>query len=406
MAAANSIAQLTEYTKRVYGKMTDQLADQNIIYKAFKKEVDMKPVEGVVLYKAAEYSRHTGIGARPEGGQIPVPGRRKAKQYSITLKNLYATTSFTGQVFEQMDTDKAAFAKTVSHQIETLKKDWLKDFNRQIWGKGTGALCLTNGAGVGTATLVLKTPYFGSYPTQFLYEGQRIDIWTTESTGGSNSVVGVEILSVDSETQVTLVSTQTWADNSFVFLELNRNNEITGIQSMVDDGTFKDNYFGITRSTNRFWKSLVLKNGGTPRAITESLVLDALSKIGKEDGVNLLCTNFELFNALAKTQLSIKRYNLDMGGKVGAIPAGYDGLNISNKMLYADQDCPNGVLFGMNTKYMSLISTGEPKFMDKAGSIYQIATDNTDGYKVGMFWYGEAVCDRPNTQFVLGDLTV
>ena len=54
MAAANSIAQLTEYTKRVYGKMTDQLADQNIIYKAFKKEVDMKPVEGVVLYKAAD----------------------------------------------------------------------------------------------------------------------------------------------------------------------------------------------------------------------------------------------------------------------------------------------------------------------------------------------------------------
>lgn len=406
MAAANSLSRLTEYTKRVYGKMTDQLADANIIYKAFKKEVDMKPVEGVVLYKAAEYSRHTGIGARPEGGQLPVPGNRKAKQYSITLKNLYATTSFTGQVFEQMDTDKAAFAKTVSHQIETLKKDWLRDFNRQIWGRGTGALCLTNGAGTGAVTMVLDTPFFGSRPTQFLYEGQRIDVWTTESVGGSQSVVAATIASVDSDTQITLSTSQTWADNSFVFLELNRNNEITGIQAMIDDGTIKDNYFGIVRSTNRFWKSLVLKNGGSGRAITESLVLDALSQIGKEDGVNLLCTNFELFNALAKSQLTFKKYDLSMGAKVGAIPAGYDGLNISNKMLYADQDCPNGILVGMNTKFMSLISTGEPKFMDRAGSIYRQSVDNTDGYDLTMYWYGEAVCDRPNTQFVLGDLTV
>lgn len=403
--ATSSTSLLSEYTKRVYGNLNSQLSEQNVMYNAFKKKVNMKPVEGVVLYKAAEYSRHTGLGARAEGGTLPTGGQRKAKQYNIPLKNLYATTSFTGQIFEEMNSDKNAFGNTVAHQIETLKTDWLSDFNRQIWGRGTGALCMTNGAGSGTATLVLDTPLVGITATQYLQEGQLIDIWTTESVAGTQQVVSVAILSVDSTTQVTLASTQTWSDNAFVFIAGNRNNEITGIQAMIDNGTIKDNYFGITRTTNRFWQSIVLKNGGITRAVTEALVLDALLQTKKQEGIDLMATSFELLNALAKAQLSFKRYNLDTGAKVGALPAGYDSLNISNILLIADRDCPSGIVVGMNTKFKSLISTGEPKFMDRDGSMYQ-RISGQDGYDVTMYWYGEVVNDRPNSDFVLGDLTV
>ena len=404
--SAFSTTQLSAYTKRIYGDIRVQLEKQNVLYGAFKKVADVKPMNGTVLYEVAEYGRHTGIGARTEGGALPRAGRRKGAQFNVSLKNLYGRTSFSGQVFEQMNSDKAAFGATVGHQIETLKEDFLKDFNRQMWGKGFGALCMTNGAGTASATLIVDTPIVGSFATQYLYEGQTIDIWTTESTGGSQSVTAAVIQSVDSATQVTLTTTQTWADNSFVFLELNRNNELTGLQSAIDDGTIKDSYFGITRSTNRYWQSIRTAIGA---AATEAVVLNALSQVSKQEKSDILITSYEIFNAIAKTQLSTKRYNLDMGGKVGAIPAGYDGLNISNIMMYADQDCPydtvanSGKLFGFKGSNMHLLSTADAQFMDRDGSIYHRLYDE-DGYEVTMFQYAEVVDTRSNAAFVLTGL--
>lgn len=404
--AAFTTAQLTEYTKRMYGDIRSQLEKQNVLYNAFKKKADMKPMKGTVLYEVAEYGRHTGIGARVEDGALPRPGKRKGAQFNVTLKNLYGRTSFTGQVFDEMDNDRAAFGATVARQIETLKEDFLKDFNRQMWGRGTGALALTNGAGSGSATLILDTPFIGSFATQYLYEGQTIDIWTTESVGGSQSVTAAKIQSVDSTTQVTLTTTQTWADNSFVFLELNRNNELTGLQAAIDDGTVKDNYFGIVRSTNRYWQSL---RTAVNAAATEAVVLNAISQISKQDKPDCLITSYEIFNAIAKTQLSLKKYDVAMGGKVGAIPAGYDGLNVNNIMMYADQDCPydavanSGKLFGFKGENMHMLSTSDAKFMDRDGSMYHRLADE-DGYEITMYQYVEVVDTRSNAAFVLTGL--
>ena len=404
--AAFTTAQLSEYTKRIYGDIRSQLEKQNVLYGAFKKKANQKPLKGTVLYEVAEYGRNTGMGARTEGGVLPRAGKRKGAQFSVVLKNLYGRTNFTGQVFEEMNTDVASFGATVSKQIESLKEDFLRDFNRQMWGKSYGALCMTNGAGSATATLTVDTPIVGSIATQFLYEGQYIDIWTTETTGGSQSVTAAKILSVDSATQVTLTTTQTWADNSFVFIELNRNNELTGLQAAIDDGTVKDNYFGIVRSTNRYWQSL---RTAVNAAATEAVVLNAISAISKQEKPDCLITSYEILNAIAKTQLSLKKYDVAMGGKVGAIPAGYDGLNVNNIMVYADQDCPydsvanSGKLFGFKGDNLHMLSTSDPKFMDRDGSIYNRLADE-DGYEVTMFQYVEVVNTRSNGSFVLTGL--
>lgn len=404
--AAFTTAQLSEYTKRIYGDIRSQLEKQNVLYGAFKKKANQKPLKGTVLYEVAEYGRNTGMGARTEGGALPRAGKRKGAQFSVTLKNLYGRTNFTGQVFEEMNTDVASFGATISKQIESLKEDFLRDFNRQMWGKSYGALCMTNGAGSGSATLTVDTPIVGSTATQFLYEGQYIDIWTTETSGGSQSVTAAKILSVDSATQVTLTTTQTWADNSFVFIELNRNNELTGLQSAIDDGTVKDSYFGITRSTNRYWQSL---RTAVNAAATEAVVLNAISAISKQEKPDCLITSYEILNAIAKTQLSLKKYDVAMGGKVGAIPAGYDGLNVNNIMVYADQDCPydsvanSGKLFGFKGDNLHMLSTSDPKFMDRDGSIYNRLADE-DGYEVTMFQYVEVVNTRSNGSFVLTGL--
>lgn len=402
---AFTTAQLTEYTKRVYGQIRSQLSDQNVAYKAFTKKADVKHFNGTVLYDAAEYGRHTGLGARAEGGALPTAGKRSAAQFSVTLKNLYGRTNFTGQVFEQMNTDVAAFGQTVAHQVDSLNTDFLRDFNRQIWGRGSGVLALTNGAGVGTATLVLDTPFVGFEATQYLYPGSRIDIYTAES-GGSIVVDSATVLTNDSATQVTLTANNTWGDNQFVFLEDNRGNELTGLQAAIDDGTIKDNYFGIVRSTNSYWKSRIT---AVNAAATEAVVLNAISAISKQEVPDCLMTSPEILNAIAKTQLSQKRYNLELGGKVGAVPAGYVGLNINNIMVYGDQDCPynpttnSGILVGFKGANMHLLSTSDPKFMERDGSMYHRLA-NEDGYEVTLFQYAELVNTRSNAAFKLTGL--
>jgi hypothetical protein len=55
--------------------------------------------------------------------------------------------------------------------------------------------------------------------------------------------------------------------------------DITGILAAVDDGSLVTNYANVDRSTNVWWRSFVLDNGGVFRPLTEALMMQVLTEL-------------------------------------------------------------------------------------------------------------------------------
>jgi hypothetical protein len=86
-----------------------------------------------------------GIGARAERGTLTEPGIQRYQTGLIYWKLLYGGYEVTGPVIEAARSNMYAFAVARTEEIAGLTRDMIKDFNRQVYGDGSGVLATANG---------------------------------------------------------------------------------------------------------------------------------------------------------------------------------------------------------------------------------------------------------------------
>ena len=234
---AATLTTIAGLLKQVYSDaIEEQLENNNVLYKIFEKDASTKNLQGKDIIVPVHSARNAAIGARAEGGTLPTGRNQTHVQVTVPLKYLYGRIDMSGQSMLLARKDISAFVDAKTNEMEGIITDVTRDFNRQLHGDGTGVLALANGAGSGTATLVLDTQTVGATVAQYL-QGAYIDVITS---GGTTEVSGIQVSAVVSDTAtaatVTLASTQTWSDNSLVYITGNRNNEVVGLLGAIDDG--------------------------------------------------------------------------------------------------------------------------------------------------------------------------
>ncbi len=404
--AATSSTGILEGIKTIYDESNPQISNELTLLKLIKKNTKafVGPTHRVFL----EYTRGTGIGNRAELEDLPAAGFRPVKYVDLSPKRIYGVTEFSGDVMELMDTDKSSFKAQVGYQLEGLREDFKVNLNRQLYSDGSGVIAQINGNVSSSATVVLNNPTVGETATQHLYPGQRIDVWSAK-TAGSKQVDSAVIQSVDSDTQITLTATTSITDDYYLYYEDSRNLDVTGMLAAIDDGGIKDNYFGVTRTSNRWFQSLDFNNSGTPRNLTTALINIAVARVRKEAMIDTMVVNHTPFNTLANAATDGVRFNRSgtETEKLSPMSISYDltsdYLMVGNVKLYADKDCPSGHLFGFKGSNLHWYSKGDAKFWDKDGSMYrQIA--GKDGVSCFLVQRGELINVRPNASFVIRDL--
>jgi hypothetical protein len=134
--------------------------------------------------------------------------------------------------------------------------------------------------------------------------------------------------------------------------------QLIGLPAAIDDGTFSATYGGISRSTNTFWKSTYVHGNGnvTP---TRNLMLQYIAQVSKTTGEmpSLGVMGFGTWTLLAQDFTSQERYMITPGNAFGADTKAeslFRALDVSGVPFYADPYCPEGVLYLINTNYLSL----------------------------------------------------
>jgi hypothetical protein len=389
--------------KEVYQpRVREQLQNEITLLKRIESSSDgvTSEVGGKYVTFPVHTRRNAGIGARNEGEALPIPGQQGTAAARIGLAYLYAGIQLTGQTIALSDSNAQAFTKALDMEVNGAKDDAKKDFNRQLYGNGVGAIGTVSAVGTTSTTVTV------SDATRFQI-GMQVDIVTLPSTvANSNLQVTAINAPLTGTHTITVSSAVTTAIGQIITRTGNVNREILGLGAVVSNtGTI----YNIDPTVEPVWKSVVDSNGGTARALSEGLMVQMADQIRLNGGsVSLIIGGLgarkAYFDLLSQQRQVVNTQDFEGGFKGLAFTT--DAGEIP---MVADVDAPRGSLYFLNEKDLTLYQEHDWEWDDRSGSMWTRKSDSSGTYDAWYAYltkYANLGTDRRNTHGVIQDLQV
>jgi len=395
-----TLATIDPYLKEVYrGRIREQLQSETLLLKRIESSSDgvTSEIGGKYVTFPIHTRRNSGIGARNENEALPVAGQQGTAAARVSLKYLYGRVGLTGQAIELSDSDPRAFAKALTYEMDGLKNDLKKDFNRQLYGTNVGT--------IGTIRAVVTSTVLPVDDARAFQLGEQVDLVTLPSTvAQSNRQVTAIDLSAGANTVTVSGANITTAVGQVLVRTGNVNREITGLKSIISNTGV---LYNVDPTVEPVWKSEVDSNGGTGRALSEGLMTYMNDRIRTNGGeVTLIIQGLGVRRAYANL-LQQQRQFVNTTKFTG----GFSGLAFTTDNgdipVIADVDAPLRTQYFINEKALTLYNAGDWDWMDRDGSIWQRKIDSTgtyDAYEATLYRYVELGADRRNTFGVIQDV--
>jgi hypothetical protein len=353
-----------------------------------------------------QVSRNTGVGARLEGEQMPAAGNQGTVDQLVSLRSNYGRIRLTRQVISRMASDRGAFVRAVSFEMESLRNDVGRDYNRQLWGTSDGVLAQ---CGVTTTSLVVVLA--ATTPEQVLVnfaEGMLVDIGTvaTPTSITSARVVGTVDFTNKTITLVGGATISTTAAN-FVFRQGSggsgaNQRELTGMQTQV---AATGALFGVDPATYFSWASIVEGNAGVARPVSDNVITKAMMRSRNRSGQTdwALYAEDQAYRS-AVNNLSAKHRlvnTLDLKGGHSAVAYVLGGKEYP---LIAERDAPVGSMYGLAHPKLVEYLDEDWQWEDMDGAALHMSMDGTHTFEAYLFKFSEVATSQRNAHFIVQDL--
>jgi hypothetical protein len=407
--ATTTMATVDNILKEVYeGDVNDQLQSDITALKRIERSS-----EGVTHHVGGKYvrfpirtKRNHGIGSRNENTPLPTARTQGYEDAEVKLKYQYGAIELTGQTFELADKDYQTFASALDQEVEGIKEGLRKDQARQVYGTNLGVMATATAAGT-TTTFVLPNEW-----AIYLEIGMIVDVHDSTSVVGAEVTLGTDreitnIVAGASNTTVTVSPALSGATASgdMIVRAGNFNLEITGLSQIVSDtGAVYD----INPTTTPVWKSTVRANGGTPRALSEGLMIETVDQIRRVGGGMPTVIFCGLGVRRAYFQLLVQQRRQT---NTQEFTGGFRGLAFVTDNgeipVISDVDCQPNRMYFVNEKQLKLYNAGDWSFMDRDGSKWQrkiTSAGRYDAYEATLYQYNELGTHQRNSHALLSDL--
>ncbi len=373
-------------------------------------EANEEDVEGRRAVLAINTGRNHGVGARAEMGALPGPGRQGYSEQRVPLKYNYGRIEISGPTMRSMGSDRGSFTRAVQSETEGVVRDLRNDYNRQLFGLGTGqiaTLSVSSSSTTVTVTAATRTQM------RQIQVGMVVDAGTVANPTASFAARTITSVNVSAGTFVISGAAVSVTAGHLLFRAGAGGSgadqkEVTGLQAQI---AASGALFNIDPATAPTWASYVDSNSGTPRAVTEAMFIRAQQEVNINSGeeINLWVTDDGVHRNTAALLTSIKRFpgTTELSGGYSAldmssVSQGMDGGNQVG--MYYDKDCPTGQAFGLTTRRIQHYRMSDWEFMDEDGAILN-RVPNTDAYEATLFCYSELATDARNAHCKIVDLT-
>jgi len=370
-------------------------------------EKNTRDIEGRRAVLSLHVARSSGVGARAEGGSLPVAASQGYAEERVPMKFNYGRIQLSGPVIRAMKSDRGSFVRAVQSETAGLTNDLKRDVNRQLFGGVSGvngaiALCTTTS---GSTTINLATTTTVVQLRQ-LEVGMVVDIGTAANPTLEAAARTITAVSVANKTITISGAAVTTAGTDYVFRSGSAGNEVTGLSSIIaSSGTL----FNVDPNTYPMWVSTVDSNSGTNRSVSENLFAKNMHNTFIAGGVDidLWLTSDGVFRAYSNLLTSLKRFpqTLDLKG-------GFKGLDMSaggygggvGVALAWDRDCQANTAYGLSTPHLFEYQMSDWEWMQEDGAVLS-RVPGFDLYEANLFKYHELTTDKRNAHCKIADLT-
>ena len=397
----STLASIDATLKEVYeGDVRRQLQDEIVALKRITRSSDgvSNETNGKYVTFPVHVRRNGGLGSRNESEALPTAGQQGYAAARLALKSDYLGIELTGHSIDMSDTNPKAFAKSLDEEMERGRTDFKKDLNRQIYGNGSGAITTVRAVVTSTTIPVVDARLFwvGSHV---------IDVVTAPSTVvASARTVTARDLTPGANTITVSGAAITTVVGQLITLTGSVNREITGLGAIIANSGV---LYNINPATEPEWTSEVDSNGGTPRALSEGLMLRLVDRVrsrgGKTTAVLTDDGSFRAYWALL-SQLRGFTNTQDFSG-------GYKGLSFSAGAseipVVSDFDAPLGVMHFINEDDITFYRDEDIHWLDRDDAILKQKVDASGRYDI---WQAHMVerhelgIGRRNTHAKLADI--
>lgn len=197
---------------------------------------------------------------------------------------------------------------------------------------------------------------------------------------------------MDDATNNTMLSMTTALYNNTTNLQ-----QFIGLPGAIDNGATLDNYGNISRAATPQWSATVYN--ASSAALTRQLVLQYIAGTVKNGGAmpNFGVCGMGTWTLLAQDFVGQEQYMITPGSsfakQTDGPEAAFHALMVAGVPVFADPYCPEGVLYLLNTDYLSLYIHEQASF---AFTGFESTLPNWQvGYIGALLTVAEMVCTKP-----------
>lgn len=334
-----------------------------------------------------KFAHHFGRNVSPffagEDSAYPVAGNQTHAQGRIDMKKMIARIRMTEEAMADLVSSEASFRNGMTDEKTRLVDDIARREEHALGMDGRGVLALENGASA--AVLPLDSPgniAGTSFGNRFIDIGMVLAAINPSSGALRSNVRTVTAVASDG-TSATLTSDPTWTDNDYIvqaantsvtdILDTSYEKAYWGLPALIDDGTNRDNYFGILRSQVPSLSSYVVASVGALSLDVAQRTADvAYEKLGGI--INVILMHQSVRREYIKLLDADRRY---MGDKLQAPDGGTKAftqgdLTIGEVAIKAIRTLGLAQVYFLDTKKSGFKRyVAEPgKFMDRDGLVW------------------------------------
>lgn len=381
MAGANTVT-IDGLLKMNYEAIVaNQVNDKNPLKDVFKTET--VPYGGSETEYTARVSRNVSPMFTGEDGAMADAGSQGHVKIRVGQKKLMGRIRITPEAIYDTSKGEYAWKQARKDEMDGLITDLARREEYALTLDGRGVLALVNGAAT-SATQTLDSPggIAGSdFGNRFVMKGMYVG-YVNPATGALRSAVAkVSSVSADG-TQFTAAASHTTVDNDYVVQVANSavtdvpdssyENAFWGLVALLDDGTYRTNYFGADRDLFDAYKSYV-------KASTGALSLDVMQQAADvvDQKLNGKTNMLIMHHAVRRLYIAILQADRRYSGPALQKPDGgtaaftQGDLTMGEVPVKALRDLPLNTLFGLDTAQMDAVKyESEPgKWVDEDGRI-------------------------------------
>ena len=367
--------------------------------------------EGIVTDYSGRYvvipmkvRRNQGIGSRAERAVLPLPGKQGWSGSRVTMRYQYGVGDITLQGLKLADAEPRSFINLLDQEMSGLRDDVMKDYARQFYGNGTGALCVVTDDTTGTAdvnTLTVDS-------TQYLQVEMKVD-FVLES-GPTVEVTAAEIVSIDETTKDVVfdVNVSAVTEAAIAVRTGDYNQEINGLGALVGSAEVQN----LAPADEPSWESPVF-TAGAPRAYDEMLFIKAIDSTRRRTGkaVSVMFTDFGGRRAMFADLVQGREYvnTIEFAHGFSAMPFNYGTETLP---VVEDPDFPNDYdatvtqFIGVNEGQLKIYRDTEGwHFAEETGSMFLAAQDRSDAWEFRIRQISQLGISQRNSHFRIQNIT-